>query len=297
MSSGGGSRSSAPTEQTVYQSTLPEYVKPDVQAMLRRADTISRQQYTPFNQQRLEYFSPDELASQAMTRSFASQAPQGYNVGLGRAFQTAAYQPLGYEQNLNRFMNPYQQNVIDIQKREARRDAAMNRQNIMGQAAQSGGLGGYREAILQAENLRNLGQRVDDIQGQGLNAAFLNAQRQLGQERADRRAASALGLSGAQAIPQFLQGRSQDAISRIAALSKLGEQQRSMRQAGRDLAYQDFLRQSQFPQTQLGFYSNILRGVPIQPNRAVSTYQQQPGLFQSLVGLGLGGLGMYRGVS
>jgi hypothetical protein len=145
--------------------------------------------------------------------------------------------------------------------------------------------------------LRNLGQRVDDIQGQGLNAAFLNAQRQLGQERADRRAASALGLSGAQAIPQFLQGRSQDAISRIAALSKLGEQQRSMRQAGRDLAYQDFLRQSQFPQTQLGFYSNILRGVPIQPNRAVSTYQQQPGLFQSLVGLGLGGLGMYRGVS
>tara|TARA_Y100000114_G_C11644420_1_gene270919 strand:- start:124 stop:708 length:585 start_codon:yes stop_codon:yes gene_type:complete len=194
-------------------------------------------------------------------------------------------------------MNPYQQNVIDIQKREARRDAAMNRQNIMGQAAQSGGLGGYREAILQAENLRNLGQRVDDIQGQGLNAAFLNAQRQLGQERADRRAASALGLSGAQAIPQFLQGRSQDAISRIAALSKLGEQQRTMRQAGRDLAYQDFLRQQQFPQTQLGFYSNILRGVPVQPSRAVSTYQQQPGLFQSLVGLGLGGLGLYRGVS
>ena len=35
---------------------------------------------------------------------------------------------------------------------------------IASKAAQSGGLGGYREAILQSERERNLGQRLDDIQ-------------------------------------------------------------------------------------------------------------------------------------
>ena len=51
------------------------------------------------------------------------------------------------------------------------------------------------------------------------------------------------------------------------------------------------------PQQRLGFFSNILRGVPVQPQRTVSQFQQQPGLFQQALGLGLGGLGLYRGLS
>ena len=33
------------------------------------------------------------------------------------------YTPLGYEANLQRFMSPYQQNVTDIEKREAIRQS------------------------------------------------------------------------------------------------------------------------------------------------------------------------------
>ena len=39
----------------------------------------------------------------------------------------------------------------------------------------------------------------------------------------------------------------------------------------------------------------MLRGVPVQPNQTTSTYNQQPGLFQTGVGAGLAGLGLYRG--
>jgi hypothetical protein len=43
----------------------------------------------------------------------------GYSAG-----QTAqTYNPLGYEQNISRFMSPYQQNVTDIEKREAARQS------------------------------------------------------------------------------------------------------------------------------------------------------------------------------
>ena len=82
---------------------------------------------------------------------------------------------------------------------------------------------------------------------------------------------------------------------RIGALSGIGSQQRALRQAGLDLGYEDFMRQSAFPQQQLGFFSNILRGIPVTPQRTVSTFQQQPGLFQQALGLGLGGLGLYKG--
>ena len=91
------------------------------------------------------------------------------------------------------------------------------------------------------------------------------------------------------------QGIQQDAISRMQMLENIGRQERAIRQAGRDIGYEDFLRQKDFTQNQLGRFSNLLRGVPIQPQQTQSTYQQQPGLFQTALGAGLSGLGLYRG--
>lgn len=332
----------------------------------------------------------------------AGQFDAGYDPSIRASGYTATapteqYQPLGFEQNLQRFMSPYQQNVIDIQKREARRQSDITGEQIGSQAAQAGGLGGYREAILQAERERNLGQQLGDIQARGSQQAYQQAVQQIGAERAAdlqsaqfglqqyglgeqaaqkqeqlsqqafafgeqaRQQAAQLGLSaqqqqeaarqaqekfrqtGFQADQQALQAQGQQALAgfqaqeaarqaqerfgqsaydlsqrygqsaaqqlaglgqarqadvqqRIAALTGIGSQQRALRQAGLDLGYEDFLRQQQYPQQQLGFYSNILRGVPVQPQRTVSTYTQQPGLFQQTLGLGLSGLGLYKGL-
>ena len=387
--------SSGPSEQTVYSQSLPEYVEPYFRRMLGRAEAESLQQYQPYQGQRLAFFSPDELAAQSMTRGYAQAGtPKEFNLasagiqGLPTTIEssytapttaitsdyvagsrssgytadvpTSPFQPINFEQNLQRFMSPYQQNVTDIQKREAIRQSEMIADQIGDRAAQAGGLGGYREAILQAERERNLGQQLDDIQAQGSQKAFDTALRQLGAEReADLRAAqlgfqyegleeqagqrqeqlanqaflaseqaaqqaARLGLSadqiqeaaeqaqarfGLQADDleqRFGIARSQqlgrlgdaiqrDAQQRIAALSGIGSQQRALQQASFDTGYEDFLRQQQFPQQQLGFFSNILQGVPITPSRTVSTFSQQPGLFQQALGLGLGGLGLYKG--
>ena len=332
----------------------------------------------------------------------AGQFDAGYDPSIRASGYTATapteqYQPLGFEQNLQRFMSPYQQNVIDIQKREARRQSDITGEQIGSQAAQAGGLGGYREAILQAERERNLGQQLGDIQARGSQQAYQQAVQQIGAERAAdlqaaqfglqqfglgeqaaqrqeqlaqqafafgeqaKQQAAKLGLTaqqqeeaarpaqekfrqtGFQADQQALQAQGQQALAgfqaqeaarqaqerfgqsaydlsqrygqsaaqqlaglgqarqadvqqRIAALTGIGSQQRALRQAGLDLGYEDFLRQQQYPQQQLGFYSNILRGVPVQPQRTVSTYTQQPGLFQQTLGLGLSGLGLYKGL-
>ena len=392
---GGGGGGSAPTEQTVYSESLPPYVEPYFTRLLQRTEGESLQPYTPYGGQRIAYFSPDELAAQSMTRGYAqSGTPQDFlqarnvlgNIDTTRdsaytagtfdsgytpsvrtsAYEanvpTGTYQNLTFEDNISRFMNPFQRGVTDIAKREAIRDADILAEQTRGQAARAGGLGGYREAILQAERERNLGERLSDIEMTGGQRAFEAATRQLGAERAAELGAARFGLSELQLAEQAgqreeqlaqqafafgeqarqraaqlglsaqaqeeaarqaqerlaqsafqLQGQigqqvasglgslgeatQRDVQQRLAALTGIGSQQRALRQAGLDIGYEDFLRQQDFPQQQLGFFSNILRGVPVQPQRTVSQFQQQPGLFQQALGLGLGGLGLYRGMS
>ena len=471
---GGRSGSSGPTETTVTQTDLPEYVQPYFERLLQRSEADSIQGYQPYQGQRLAYFSPDELTSQAMTRGYAtSGTPQaytdaqnrfrsvapmtsGYTAGqtqstydpreVGQTYQAGTYNPnyqagsfdagydartrasqymagqalptydpLAYEQNLSRFMSPYQQNVIDIEKREAARQSDIMSKGIGDQATAQGGLGGYREAIVQAERERNLGQQLGDIQTRGSQAAFESAQAQLERERAAqlsgaqfglsrfgaqegalqtqeqlsqasfnageqaRQRAAQLGLSaqqqeeaarqaqekfaqsgfqmqqqalqqeGVQSLQAYQAGEAarqqaarlgltadqqneaarqaqekfgqsaydmsnrynmmaaqglqsigsaqqQDVLSRIGALSGIGAQDRALRQASMDMGYEDFMRQRDFSKRQLSDFSGMLRGVPVQPEQRISTYSQQPGLFQTAVGAGLTGLGLYKGM-
>lgn len=85
-------------------------------------------------------------------------------------------------------------------------------------------------------------------------------------------------------------------LERLNALANMGQQQRALQQAGMDTGYQDFMNQRQYPQQQLGWMSQILQGLPINPTTTQTTYQQQPGLFQSMLGAGLGGLGLYNAI-
>ena len=554
---GRSSGSAAPTETTVTNTDLPEYVQPYFERILKRGEAESNQPYTPYEGQRLAYFSPDEMAAQGMTRGYAQSGTpieyqmaseraamlggpygsgyqadflgntydaegygSGYQAGLtgsgyqagqqgqgydgqqyqpgyqaqglqsgyqtqdnystydpqlrGSQYQAAgvgqSYQPLSYEENIDRFMSPYQQNVTDIQKREATRQSEMMGDKTADAAAMSGGLGGYREAIMQSERERNLGQQLGDIQSRGSQEAFQSAQQQLERERASgmgaaqfglqqfsageqarqaqeqmaqqayqagesarqkaaemgmsarqqnqasrqaeeqfrqsafsqteaarqaeekfgqtgfqltessfqkqadidlkrfqageqaKQAASKLGLTAAQqneaarqAQEKFMQsayaqseksfqeqgkqdiaayqareaarqaqeklgqsaydmsqryglasvdalrgtgGDIQDDVrQRIAALQGIGSQQRAMQQASMDMGYQDFLRQQGYSMKQISDMAGLLRGVPVQPQQQVNTYSQQPGLFQTAVGAGLQGLGLYRGMS
>lgn len=304
MSGGGGSSVPATqhTSSTVQQNTLPAYAQPYVERAFRRAEVESLQPYTPYGGQRLAYFSPDEINAQAMTRGFAGAGtPQGYQDAQTRLENIGTYSTTPFSSEaISERMNPYQQNVIDIQKREAQRRSEMAGDRISDAATKAGGLGGYREAIMQAERERNLGQQMDDIQAKGSQRAYDMAARQL---EADRRAdaqaydlSSRYGIMAGQQEMGLADATQADALSRIQALQGIGMQQRAMRQAGLDMGYEDFQRQRSYPQEQLAFYNAMLQGLPMPQTQTQMNYSQQPGLFQSLASLGLGGLGLYRGM-
>ena len=371
---------------------------------------------------------------------------------------------------LQSYMNPYQQLVTDIEAREAKRASDTQAAEIAQQAAMAGGLGGYREAILQSERERNLSQQLADIQARGGQAAFAQAQKafeadraarlqqaQLGlqtgteqqralqqaeqlrqaafgtseqarqqaaklglsaqqQEEAARQAqeqfnqrsfeagekarqqaaqlglsaqqqqeaanqaaqrfrseafaanqrgrlaqqqearavfearerakqqAAQLGLSAAETQERMDQAQNQAAMAarefnvrmaqeraqlglaglqadqagrgqaldaarllsslggqeqamafdRLRNLQAAGEIQRGLDQRSLDLGYQDFLRQQAFPREQIGFFSNILQGLPVTPGSTMASFGVQPTTGQQLLGAGIGGVGLYN---
>lgn len=177
--------------------------------------------------------------------------------------------PQAFAQNVGSYMSPYMQNVVDVSKREATRQSGIMGQQQQAQAAQAGAFGGSRDAIMRAERERNLGQQLGDIQDKGMQSAFDSASN------------------------QFRQGLTQDvAINQLQ--NQYGGQQQQQAQKGLDIGYQDFLNQQNYPYKQLGFMSDMLRGLPLGQQSTQQVYQPPPSTLATVGGLGLGAYGLSR---
>ena len=138
-------------------------------------------------------------------------AGMGYGVqgvGIGGRGVTAAEQGFGagaqYAQqatspeSMQAYMSPYMQNVVQQQQREAVRASNIARQAEQARAVGQGAFGGSRSAIVEAEMQRNLGTQLSDIQAQGLQRAYEQAQQA-------QQFGAGLGIQGLQAGYQGLQ--------------------------------------------------------------------------------------------
>lgn len=136
------------------------------------------------------YGAPQQMQAQQVN------GPQGFlGVSSGPGPQQVGTQSFLQPGTASAYMNPYMQNVVDIQKREATRQDAIQGQSRNAAAVAAGAFGGSRQAIMEAEAQRNLNQRLDDLQAQGSNAAFQQAQQQFNNEQQ-------LGLNAQQANQQ-----------------------------------------------------------------------------------------------
>jgi len=69
-------------------------------------------------------------------------------------------------------MNPYLMAALNPQLDEARRQSDIERQRSAGRLLQAGAFGGGRQAVMAAENQRNLLQNLSDITGTGYKDAY-----------------------------------------------------------------------------------------------------------------------------
>lgn len=282
---GGGGGGSQPQQVTNTTSNLPEYAKPWFENLLKRSQAESYRDYTPYQGERLVNFNPAEqaihqevLGMQTPT-AFKSAADTG--IAAGQAGLAGA---LGNTQN---YMSPYIQGALDPQLRNLQHTSNIQDRDLALQAAKQGGRGGSREAFMRSELARNTAQNQADVLGKGYQTAYEQA---LARQRD-------LGTLGIQGLTTGIAGaKEQQAgdMSRLAAQEAIAGKQRDMEQQQLQMSYEDFLRQRDYPKEQLGFYSNMLRGLPVQLASTQSTYQQPPSVASQLGGLGLGALGLSK---
>ena len=202
------------------------------------------------------------------------------------------------------YMSPYQQAVTDIQQRNAIEAARQAQLGGNLAAARQGTYGGSRQALLQSQRESGLRQQLGDIQAQGLQSAYTQAQEQFQRDRQARQAAEQAnltaqlqGASGLSGLAQTFGGLGTQQLAGQLDITKTlgayGDLQRSISQQQMDAQRQALQDQAQYGQTQVGQLSNLLRGIPLSDTTQQNT-TPPPSFASQLTGLGLTGLSLYN---
>lgn len=305
MSKGGDTTTSTTTSQ------LPEYMQPYVTDLLSRAKTQSNQGYQTYDNPRLADFSADTNTAFGMVRD---QATAGVPGAVGAAQNTvgglADYQAGNIttgsipQMDVNAYMNPYVENVLDVQKQRANQNFAEQQAGRNDAAIKAGAFGGNRRFVQDSLAQRDSNQQLQQIEAEGLAGAYDRAtglytsdqsralQAQMANEEA-RRLGSTLGLDAAKAQVDFAQQGQNMQLQNAEALSNVGAKQQQRQQAGLDLAYQDFTGQRDWDKNQLATYASLIYGAPNAPSSTTSTTEPAPDFLSQLAGLATTGFGIW----
>ena len=287
--SGGGSPAPAPSQSTIQKETIPDELKPFVTDVLEKSKALQERReeegYVPFEGPRIARFTPEQEQAFAGVQTLQG-ASQPYFRTAEALTASSALAPNAI--SVGQFMNPYIQNVIDIQTREANRAADVERQRLAKRGVDAGAFGGSRQAILEAEANRSLQQRLGDIQARGLAAAFEDAQNRLAQQRNRERSAGSQFASLGTTVPG-------QTLRELTALETVGATRRDQGQQSLDIAQQEYEVARTFPERTLQDYQSIIRGysAPIPASTVTRTTgtQATPSALQQVGGLGLAALG------
>ena len=257
MSSGGSSGSST--------TTVPDYALPYSAQAMQAAQQVATTPYTAYGGTRVAETAPlFRQGAEAITNLQASQySKPAADISSGIATQYSnpqgSFTDAGVAQ---RFMDPYQQNVTDISKRELNRDYDKQAQDFAAKAAQRGTFGGYRSQLGEQELFRNQQQALSDLQTKGQQEAYKSGMGLYNTEQERNRNAAALGLTAAQQAATIGSQNVAEEKGIAEAQQKTGLAEEARRQAQLDVDYKNFLEQRDYSKDLLNFYTSIIHGVP-----------------------------------
>lgn len=279
---------------TTTSGDLPEYIKPYVTDMLARSKTVSEQPYVTYQNPRLANFSGDTNAAFQGIRDVAAGGTPELDSAIaatgGITGYTAGTIPT---MDMQAYMNPYTQNVLDVQKNRATQTFQEQQAGRDAAAVAAGAFGGDRRFVQDSLATRDLNQQLQEMDATGLAAAFDRATGLFQQDETNRRLGATLGLDAASQLGQLGQNKQDMRLNAAEALSGVGSKIQQREQAGLDLVYKDFIEQRDWPSKQLSLYSQLLSGTPVTPSSSSTTTEPAPDFLSQLAGLALGGAGIW----
>jgi hypothetical protein len=309
----------APTQYQEQRVGFAEQIAPYAEKLLGTAELYTDVEENPYQQymrDRQAQFTP--LQQQSFENAGLMQtAPQlgdatamAGMAGLGALNTQYTFNPYQTQQftgnNVQAYMSPYMQNVVERQQADAQRQSDIARQAQGAQAARSGAFGGSGDYLMRAQAAGNLARQKGDIQAQGLQNAYQQAMQQFNQSQAQNLAGQQLNaqqqqfgaglglqglqtaMTGAKSLADIGQTQYGQNLGLLDVQNRFGTQQQQQIQNQLNTEYQDFLNYQNYPYKQMGFMSDMIRGLPMS-QLSSTMYQQPPSMVQQVAGLGLTG--------
>ena len=249
----------------------------------------------PFATQELEGLSEGQLAaiSNALTgigsfQPFLQQGSQAVDQGIAGA-QGASFTPTDFKQ----FMDPFTEEVIARTQQDIADKGAQQQLQAQAGAVGSGAFGGSRQAVLQgqiaADTMDQQARTGAQLRSQGFQQAQNLAQQAAQQQLRQAQLTGQLGVSQA-GLGQLAQ---QMGVQDINTLLGIGGLQQQQGQKELDVARANILAEQALPFQQVGFMSDIFRGVPALQQTFSRTTTPPPSTSSQLLGLAQAGIGAF----
>ncbi len=238
---------------TSSTSETPKWLQDYTVDLFSQARAVAGLPYQTYTGERIAQPGQDITAAYDVARGAVGDWQPSMSTAMGGTQNLANTSSVA---NIQQYMNPYQQNVMDVIARQGARN--LNEILLPGISDQFIGAGQFGSSRMGEFGNRALRDTQESI---------LNQQAQLAQQGYGQ----ALGASQADmtrqqgALQQLAQlGQQQQGLSAAdaAALQSIGQAQQAQTQAGLDIAHQNFMQQQQWPKEQIAFMSDVLRGLP-----------------------------------
>ena len=282
---GTGTNTPVPTDPNVGQpvgkeSSLSSWAGDYVTDMLGRGQALANQGYEAYTgplsagQSDIQNTAFQGIGNLTVPTNMGAFTPSSFT---GAGAPVPQYDSAGMAMNVpaggmggdvaSQYMNPYLQAALNPQLDEARRQSNISRLADAGRLTQAGAFGGTRQAIMESEGNRNLGQNLAAITGQGYSDAYDKALNQFNTE-------------------QGRQQTAQDASNRygleaLAAQAGAGATQRGITAEGIAADRAQFEEERDFPYKQVQYQQSLLQGLPLE---AQTTSYSQPSNLSKLLG-------------
>lgn len=280
------------TTTTDTTSSFPDYVDPYVQDYLAQAQDATNNDYQTYGGQRITDSSADTTAAQDAIRAQATAGdPAALTTAVDTATGVANYTPTNVTStdvttsgantaDISSYMDPYIQNVVNVQTEAANQNYAEQQAGRDSSAVAAGAFGGDRRFVQDSLAQRDLNDQLNAITATGYSDAYnqatslyetdaaralaaseFNSTGNLTAQTANQSAAQqaqALNLDASGQLGTLAQEQTDIGYQNAQALSAVGAQEDQKSQAALDLAYQDYLDQQNWDASQTQLYGQLL---------------------------------------
>lgn len=274
------------TSSSLTTSQVPQYLSDYLYNLMSGSYSAAQEEYQPYTGPRLAGFSENQLTAFDQAKDAAGSYKPMMESAESTAAQASGLSPTGAAQPyfdaasagmpgvISDYMNPYMENVTNRMGDIAARQIKEKLMPELGDTfTRAGQFGSTRQQELAQRGVRdiseNLASQIGAQLASGYTTAGQQAQEDLRRQASIGQAAGQLagtemtGLSNLAGVQAGLGQKEQSlGLQGAAALEAVGAQQQGQEQKNLDLAYQDYVRQTQYPKDQLSWLSAQIRGLP-----------------------------------